>query len=185
MAGENLEEGLDDIQPENTDGNQKAISRSPILIILLVLNLVMLGGIGFMQWKLVSKINKKESIQDIVSAEMSAAEGAVKKALKKDDGELVALDAFTANLAQGDGPRRFVRLEAFLKFDKGHSKKEFEARKPQIRDTIISILNSKRPNDLLEKQGKEYLKEEIKSAINNFMIDGNVIDVFYVGFQIN
>ena len=72
-----------------------------------------------------------------------------------------------------------------MKFDKKHSQKEFDARKPQIRDTIISILNSKRPKDLLEKQGKEYLKEEIKSAINNFMIDGTVTDIFYVGFQIN
>ena len=48
-------------------------------------------------------MNKKESIQDVVAAEMSAAEGVVKKALKKDDGLLVRLDGFTANLAQGDG----------------------------------------------------------------------------------
>ncbi len=185
MADENIEEGLADIKPEKGIGGDKSVSRSPILIVLLTLNLLMLGGLGFMQWQLFTKLNEKESIQDVVSADMSAAEGIVKKAFKKDDGILVTLDGFTANLAQGDGPRRFVRLEAVLKFDKKHSQKEFDARKPQIRDTIISILNSKRPKDLLEKQGKEYLKEEIKSSINNFMIDGTVTDVFYVGFQIN
>jgi flagellar protein FliL len=185
MADESIEEGLSEIKPENNSNNEKSISRSPILIVLLTLNLVILGGLGFMQWQLFTKMNKKESIQDVVAAEMSAAAGIVKKSFKKDDGILVSLDGFTANLAQGDGPRRFVRLEAVLKFNKKHSQKEFDARKPQIRDTIISILNSKRPKDLLEKQGKEYLKEEIKSAINNFMIDGTVMDVFYVGFQIN
>ena len=49
----------------------------------------MLGGLGFMQWQLFNRMNKKESIQDVVAAEMSAAEGVVKKALKKDDGLLV------------------------------------------------------------------------------------------------
>ena len=184
MADENLEEGLSEIKPENVDGD-KTVSRSPVLIVLLGFNLLVLGGLGFMQWQLFNKMNEKESIKDVVAADMSSAEAVVKKAFKKDDGILVPLDGFTANLAQGDGPRRFVRLEAVLKFDKKHSQKEFDARKPQIRDTIISILNSKRPNDLLEKQGKEYLKEEIKSAINNFMIDGTVIDIFYVAFQIN
>ena len=185
MADENLEDGLSDIKPERNASSDSSISRSPVLIVLLAINLLMLGGLGFMQWQLFNKLNKKESIQDVVAAEMSAAEGVVKKAFKRDDGILVALDGFTANLAQGDGPRRFVRLEAVLKFDKKHSQKEFDARKPQIRDTIISILNSKRPKDLLEKQGKQYLKEEIKSAINNFMIEGTVTDIFYVGFQIN
>lgn len=184
MADENLDDGLKDIKPEKGT-NDRPVSRSPLIIVLLSLNLLILGGLGFMQWQLFKKLNQKESIQDVVAAEMASAEGFVKKSLKEDDGILVRLDGFTANLAQGDGPRRFVRLEAFLKFNKKHSQKEFEARKPQIRDTIISILNSKRPNDLLEKQGKEYLKEEIKSAINNFMIDGIVTDVFYVSFQIN
>ena len=185
MAEENIEEGLNEIKPEKGGEGDKTISRSPILIVLMGVNLLMLGGLGFMQWTMFNKLNKKESIKDVVAAEMSAAEGIVKKAFKKDDGVLRPLEGFTANLAQGDGPRRFVRLEATLKFDKKNSEKEFKAREPQIRDTIISILNSKRPKDLLDKQGKEYLKEEIKSAINNFMIEGTVKDIYYTGFQIN
>ena len=82
-------------------------------------------------------------------------------ALKKDDGVLVPLQTFTANLAQGDGPRRFVRMDAVLKFDKNHNKKEFEARMPQIRDVIISLLNSKRPRDLLDQNGKNFLKKKL------------------------
>ena len=37
----------------------------------------------------------------------------------------------------------------------------------------------------LKREGKEYLKEEIKSAINSFLIEGNVVEVYYVAFQIN
>ncbi|MCY4643365.1 MAG: flagellar basal body-associated FliL family protein [Bacteriovoracales bacterium] len=119
--------------------------------------------------------NKSESIEDQQGKKQN------------DDGEgiLLPLDSFTANLAQGDGPRRFIRFNAVLKFTRDSLEEEFRARKPQIRDSIISILNSKRPNDLLKKEGKDYLKEEIKSSINSFLVDGKVLAVYYVGFQIN
>ena len=174
----------EELKPVASEDSQ-AVSRSPLVLILLAVNLVILGGLAFIQYQLFQKINQEEKVQDIVKSEMEQNSMKISKALKKDDGVLIPLETFTANLAQGDGPRRFLRLDAVLKFEKKHSKKEFEARKPQIRDTIISILNSKRPGDLLEKEGKEFLKEEIKVSINNFMIDGNVIDIYYVGFQIN
>ena len=102
-----------------------------------------------------------------------------------DDGILLSLDGFTANLAQDDGPRRFVRLNVVLKFSHDSEEGEFRSRRPQIRDSIISILNAKKPNDLLKREGKEYLKEEIKSSINSFLVDGKVTAIYYVGFQIN
>jgi len=98
---------------------------------------------------------------------------------------LLALDSFTVNLAQGEGPRRYVRLDAVLKMSEDAKTPEFEARKPQIRDTIISILNTKRADDLLKKEGKSYLKEEIQSAVNSFLVDGKVEDIYYISFQIN
>ena len=55
-------------------------------------------------------------------------------------------------LAQGDGPKRFVRLSTVLKFSKDSNEDEFNRRKSQIRDTIITTLNGKRPEDLLSVQ---------------------------------
>jgi flagellar FliL protein len=149
----------------------------------------MMAVVAYFQWTYMQQLKTQPTVQDIVKAEMKAIEGEEGSTTTpkkiEDDGILFPLDAFTANLAQSDGPRRFVRLNAVLKFSKVSSEEEFKARKPQIRDAIISILNSKRPDDLLQTEGKSFLKEEIKSAINAFLVDGNVIDVFYVGFQIN
>jgi len=103
----------------------------------------------------------------------------------KADGLLYPLEPFTANLAPGDGPRRFIRISLVLKFNKEAKKEEVDARKPQISDTIISMLNAKKPEELLKKEGKDYLKEELKSSINSFLVDGQVVDIYYVGFQIN
>ena len=181
------EEEKAEFKEENKDSSGK----NPLLTILILLNLVVLGGVGYFQWISFQKLSTQPSVQDVVKAEMKKiiqdeeeGNGNAGTAIEE-DGILFPLDGFTANLAQGDGPRRYLRLRAVLKFGKNSSEEEFKARKPQIRDTIISIINSKRPEDLLKLEGKNFLKEEIKAAINSFLIDGKVVDVYYVSFQIN
>ncbi len=162
--------------------------KNPLLTIVMILQLVLMGAIAYFQYLSHQKLAATESVMDVVKSDMKSAsldESSETGEAREQDGVLFPLDNFTANLAQGDGPRRFVRLNAVLKFNKDSSEEEFKARKPQIRDTIISILNSKRAEDLLKVEGKSYLKEEVKAAINSFLVDGKVIDVFYVSFQIN
>lgn len=180
-------------------------SKGALLIAVLVLNCVLMGVVAFFQFQIHKKQSTEPSIQELVKAAVHKEGGEAKgeggghgggekdkdvppiagEATAETQGILFPLDGFTANLAQGDGPRRYVRLEAVLKFSQDSNEEEFKAKKPQIRDRIISLLNSKKPEDLLKAEGKTYLKEEIKSAINSFLVDGKVLDVFYVGFQIN
>ena len=164
--------------------------KSPLLSILVLLNTIMMGAIGYFQYQSHIKMQATPDIRDVVKAEMMKANGeedvsGATGEAQVDDGILFPLDGFTANLAQGDGARRFARINLVLKFSKNSNEEEFKRRKAQIRDAIITILNSKRPEDLLNVQGKGFLKEEIKSSINSFLVDGSVIDVFYVSFQIN
>ena len=72
-----------------------------------------------------------------------------------------------------------------MKFSKTSKEDEFRGRKAQIRDTIITLINAKRSKDILKLDGKNSLKEEIKASINTFLIDGSVIDIYYIDFQVN
>ncbi|MCB9061173.1 MAG: flagellar basal body-associated FliL family protein [Halobacteriovoraceae bacterium] len=165
--------------------------KNPLLTIILLVNTVLMGVVAYMQFDAHNKKAKEPSVRDIIKAEMDAAESEKEDKdpdtgeAKEKEGIPYKLNSFTANLAQGDGPRRYIRLTLVLKFSVDSEKKEYEARRSQIRDTIIGLLNSKRPEDLLRIEGKAYLKEEIKASINSFLIDGHVIDVFYTNFQIN
>jgi flagellar FliL protein len=163
--------------------------KNPLVAVLLIVNIAAMGTVAFLQYKFMEMEAKRPSLTEMLEegrkgkdAEL-ASEGAVTESVSKDT--LIDLATFTVNLAQGDGPKRYVRLNAVLKLSEESEVSEVEARKPQIRDTIISILNSKRPEDILKRDGKLYLKQEIKSAINSFLIDGKITDIFYVGFQIN
>lgn len=164
--------------------------KNPLLTIIVIINCILMGVVAYLQFMGHQKQASQPSIRDVVDAEMKSRESAEGEKsetgeAKELDGKLFTLDGFTANLAQGDGPRRFVRLSAVLKLSVESNEVEYKARKPQIRDSIIKILNSKRAGDLLKVEGKEYLKEEIKASINAFLVDGKVIDVYYVSFQIN
>jgi flagellar FliL protein len=168
---------------------EKTSEKNPFVAFMLLLNAVALAAVAFFQYSYLQKEANRPSLRQLMKEEMEgqpSAEAAEELAeTQKPKGIDLALDGFTVNLAKGDGPRRFVRINTVLRFSDNSKEAEFTARKPQIRDTIISILNSKRPEDLLKREGKEFLKEEIKSGINSFLIDGEVIDVFYVNFQIN
>lgn len=166
-------------------------NKNPLLMILMIVNIVAMGTVAFFQWRFMEMEAKRPDLTQLLKEKDSPAEASgdaaseqkVAESVKKEN--LLPLDSFTVNLAQGEGPRRYVRLDAVLKMSEDAKAPEFEARKPQIRDTIISILNTKRADDLLKKEGKSVLKEEIKSSINSFLVDGRVEDIYYISFQIN
>lgn len=165
-------------------------NKNPLLLLLMIVNIAAMGTVAFFQWRFMEMEAKRPDLtqllkeKDLSPANPDAAgEQNQPEIVKKEN--LLPLDGFTVNLAQGEGPRRYVRLDAVLKMSEDAKSAEFEARKPQIRDTIISILNTKRADDLLKKEGKGFLKEEIKASINSFLVDGRVEDIYYISFQIN
>jgi flagellar protein FliL len=178
-----------DVKADDFKG-AKTAEKNPLLLGFMLLQTVFMGVMGYVQFTSHQKMAEEQTIKDVVQAEVQAsiAAEAEKKSGPKvtpQDGINFPLEPMTVNLAQGDGPRRFLRFNAVLKFSKESSEEEFKARAAQIKDSVITLLNSKRPQDLLTVDGKNFLKEEIKSSINAFLVDGSVIDVYYVGFQIN
>lgn len=183
MADEDVRGGLEGGVGKKSSGKS---GPSAILLFLGVLNTVAMLAVAYMQFQFHQEHAGSVDIKDVVAADMAPKrENSLMGKVKKNDGIMLPLEGFTANLAQGDGVRRFISVNLVLKFSMDSKEDEFRARKPQIRDAIISTLNSKRPEDVLKLEGKKYLKEEIKAAINSFLVDGRVVDVFYVGFQVN
>jgi flagellar FliL protein len=188
---------------DDHEGSAATSGKNPLLVVLVLVNTLAVCGIGFFQFQNHKKLNSVTTAADVMQQQLAGGEhaegggeaaagggehgaaGAAGTSSVKNDGLMYPIDPFTANLAQGEGPKRYIRISLVLKFTKDTKKEEVDSRKPQISDAIISMLNAKKPEELLKREGKDYLKEEIKTAINNFMIDGHLEDIYYVGFQIN
>jgi flagellar protein FliL len=161
-----------------------------IFTVLVLVNTALIGAIGYFQFKGFQKEKKEETVNDLVKAEF-AKRGVVvqgEKVIKEpliEEGILINFDKFMVNLASSDGVKKYLRMSVVLKFSKESNEKEIKMRKAQITDSIISILNAKKAEDLLNREGKEYLKHEIKATVNSYLSEGRLLDLYYVNFQVN
>ncbi len=112
--------------------------------------------------------------------------GGGKAQVSKSNERMVALDQFTVNLSTpGSNSPKFVRVNISLEVPNDDTEGEVSQKNPQIRNAIIDLFNSKKPSDLSTVDGREYLKEEIKSSLNSFLISGKVKGVFFTSFSLS
>ena len=61
---------------------------------------------------------------------------------------------------------------------------ELDTKKPAIRDTMISVLSSKTFEEISTAKGKENLKNELVERINESLVDGKIVNLFFTDFAI-
>lgn len=176
-----------------------------LVLILTAFNLVVTIGMVAVLFISFQKDKKQPSVTDIdPNAESAHAEGAKEgeghggghgeakegkghDARKNADfGKMVTLDQFTVNLSTpGAANPKFVRVNVSLEVPNEDSEAEVNAKIPQIRNVIIDLFNSKRPGDLANADGRDFLKEEIKNALNGFLVHGKIRGVFFTNFALS
>lgn len=96
---------------------------------------------------------------------------------------LVTLEPFVVNLA-GEAYPRFLKLKIELEADSAAAKQELDARRPQIRDTTILLLASKRLPEVSEFEGRALLKDDLKARITALLGEGEVTSVMFTEFVV-
>ncbi len=96
----------------------------------------------------------------------------------------MALEPFLVNLADSEDIR-FVKTT----FQLGLAEEPEEDPKKDvtiaaIRDSIISLLSSKKAEQILTPQGKETLRQEIRSRVNSISPKTRVLEVYIVDFVV-
>ncbi|WP_104750423.1 flagellar basal body-associated protein FliL [Helicobacter cynogastricus] len=90
---------------------------------------------------------------------------------------------FVVNLISQNG-RRYLKASVSLELNDSKLLEEIKNKETAIRDTIIEILSSKTVEEITTLKGKNKLKEEIRSNVNSFLIDGFIKNVFFTDFVI-
>lgn len=127
----------------------------------------------------------------LTSSSLKGARGAIwmKFSRSENDNEehvrsTLALDPFLVNLADTDQVRF---LKATFQLGLAEEPKE-ESKDPvataAIRDSIISLLSSKKAEEILTPQGKETLRQEIRSRVNALSPKTKILEVYIVDFVV-
>lgn len=161
-----------------------APAQKPILLIaLLILNMLVVGGVGAMLYLGKKKEAQKPSIDQVVQGEHETQK---KEEEKVDDlmGSTISMETFLINLA---GTRGGKLAKITMEFEVSNElvKDEIIKRKPQIRDMIIIMLSSKSFDSLSTSEGKNGLRDEIRDEVNHFLTKGEIKRIFFTEFIFN
>jgi flagellar FliL protein len=200
-------EGGQEAAKEASGGGGGGGIAAKLPMILSLLNVLLTIGLGAFVFSTFQKEKTKPQVEDISLGDKEAegdhgksedkgghgggdAHGgkAGKPNAKKraDFGKMIPLEQFTVNLSTpGAINPRFVRVSISLEVPNEEAEAEVQAKMPQVRNSVIDLFNSKRPSDLATVEGRNYLKEEIRNALNAFLVNGKVRGVFFTSFSIS
>ena len=167
--------------PDGAKGG--AGDKKPILLYaLVVLNMLVVAGVGFM----VQVGRKKDAAQPNINAVIKGEHETQVEEKKKEEeevfvGKMIPLEMFLVNLSGSRG-RKLLKVAMELEVEGEKVQEEIEKRKPQIRDMIIIILSSKTYDQVSVPDGKDKIKQEITDQINRFLSHGKIRRVLFTDF---
>lgn len=175
-----MADAADEVKSSGGGGSSK------LMMGLLGLNMVVIVVVAVVLFLGQKKAAKEQSLDQIVTqtGDHGAAPAAPGEAATAPQARFFALGDFTANLA-GPASSSYVKVTVNFEISQDADEEEMKQRKPQFRDKVISLLNSKKAADLQSPEGRNYLKEEIKTVANTFVTKGKVEGVYFSAFVIN
>jgi flagellar protein FliL len=158
---------------------QEPSKKSPLVLILVVTNVLSLGGVAAV-WFLGPQMTAPAEAQEGGSENGAGGVGDAGPRVA-DFGIPVNVGNFTINLADQDGPR-YLKVVVQAAVSSERTKEEVEHREPQMRDITISYLSSLTLSDTKGARAKEDIRESLRKRMNNMLQTGEVEDIFFTEF---
>ena len=150
-----------------------------ILVLLIGVVMVLMLGLGgglFMMWNKLSAMNTP-SVAD------AGQDPETENNLEHPLGPIFSLATFIVNLADNGG-NRYLRVTMDLELGNSELETEIDKRLPQVRDSILMILPTKRFEDISTVQGKTALRDEILATINGYLVQGKIAKIYFKEFVV-
>ena len=150
-----------------------------ILILLIGVLMVFMLGMGgglFMLWNKMSELK----LQSTANAGVNPAQA---NSLEQPLGPIFSLATFIVNLADKGG-NRYLRVTMDFELGNPELETELNKRLPQVRDSILMILPSKRFDDISSVEGKIALRDEILEKLNSLLIQGKITNIYFKEFVV-
>lgn len=145
-----------------------------VMAVVLVLIVGAMGGGFYMMW---SKLSTLESTQ------VGEEEAEIEDVETETIGAIFPLDTFIVNLADDSG-KRYLRVTMNLEIKAAEMEAELNKRLPQIRDVILTVLPTKRFEDIQTVDGKLGLRNEIISRLNQLLSEESVSNIYFTEFVV-
>lgn len=159
-----------------------------VLIIIVAVFFLTIGIMGagfFIIWKQMS--NAVAQVQQQNSEQTEDEEPPPEEEVTI--GPIYKLDTLIVNLAD-QGGKRYLRITMELELKPAENIavneviEEVEKRLPQIRDTILMILPTKKYADIATTSGKLVMRDEIMAKLNAYLKKGQINTIYFTEFVV-
>lgn len=144
-----------------------------LIIVIIIISLFFMGLIGGGFYIILTKMAPVQN----VSVEQESQDTDKETEGDKEIGALFPLDTFIVNLSD-KAERRYLRVSMTLELINNEEVEKLEGRMPQIKDTILTILPTRKFEDIQDVEGKFTLRDELVIKINE-LFSSNVIKKIY------
>lgn len=168
------------------EGAKKKGGKLPLVLGLVVLLLAGGAGAWFFGLLPFGKVAEGDPAEQGAAAEgghaaRPAEHGKAAGGHGATTGSMKPMDPFLANLAD-ETSSRYLKMSLQVEFVDAEPPAAFDARLPQIRDVILTLVTSKTFADIRTPEGKERLREDIIDRINHVLAGDAVKSVYFTEF---
>lgn len=149
---------------DNAEAAPPKSKKMMIIVLALVLVLVIVGGGAAF---LLMKKNTDEHADEEEAAEVAKPKKKDKKKDAHSAPSFMPLENFTVNLLSEGNGDQYLQIGITLELEDAHAEQDVKQTMPKIRNAITLLLSGKKGSELISKEGKENLSEELKRAMND------------------
>ena len=153
------------------------MSNKIVFALVGILFVVMIGLTGglFMIWTKLSATEAQANTVAITNGESQEMQPGL--------GTIFPMDTFIVNLADESG-KRYLRITMDLELTPETVADDIKKRLPQMRDSILMVLPSKRFEDIRTVEGKTSLRNEIIANLNGLFGHERISNIYFTEFVV-
>jgi len=187
MAEEKEKEEKEKKEEEIEEGKEKK-KKNVLLIAVIVVAVLLLIAVGVLLYVLMSGGDEEEATADAQKNQKTKkiekkGETAGRKINIEEIGPIVDAGEFIVNLLNNNG-KRYLRVKISIELSSDDMQAEIEQKQDLLKDIAIEVLSSKQVEEIVTKDGKERLKDELVKALNRVLVDGQINNVYFTTFVI-
>ncbi|MBM4333028.1 MAG: flagellar basal body protein FliL [Deltaproteobacteria bacterium] len=147
-------------------------------LIIVIAGLMLLVAIGA-GWLLVFSPWAVDNFRNLLGVSNVSAKG--KESRQDTKGHMYKMDSMIVNLAD-PGQSRYLKIKLDIESSEKKANEEFEKRLPQLRDALLKVLGGKQRKEIIDSEGKERLRGEIKDRLNQLLNNMKIKEVYFTEF---
>ena len=145
-----------------------------------ILAVILVAGVAVVWYVFLAPQSSEESS---VVGKIKSLWASEKKASANGQGHIYKMEPFLVNLMD-PAQLRYLKITLHVESNQEKPNEEYEKRLPQLRDAILIILSSKNYKDIMDSEGKTSLREEIKTKMNQLLVDLKVQNIYFTEFVV-